>query len=41
MSRNDRAEWSRNVAGTQASVDGYRPHPIESCYHLEDGTQHQ
>ena len=27
-----------NVHGTRADVDGYRPHPIESCYHLEEVT---
>jgi peptide/nickel transport system substrate-binding protein len=27
-----------NVVGTRADVDGYRPHPIESCYHLEEVT---
>ncbi|WP_058991364.1 ABC transporter substrate-binding protein [Haloarcula sp. CBA1127] len=27
-----------NVIGTRADVEGYQPHPIESCYHLEDVT---
>ena len=27
-----------NVVGTRSDVDGYRPHPIESCYHLEEVT---
>ncbi|KZX50098.1 ABC transporter substrate-binding protein [Haloarcula sp. K1] len=28
-----------NVIGTRADVEGYQPHPIESCYHLEEVTQ--
>lgn len=27
-----------NVVGTRADVEGYRPHPLESCYHLEEVT---
>lgn len=27
-----------NVVGTRADVDGYRPHPTEACYHLEEVT---
>ncbi|SEL42335.1 ABC transporter substrate-binding protein [Haloferax larsenii] len=28
-----------NVVGTRADIDGYRPHPTESCYHLENVTR--
>lgn len=27
-----------NVHGTRGDVDGYRPHPTEACYHLEEVT---
>ncbi|SDG14994.1 ABC transporter substrate-binding protein [Halorientalis regularis] len=30
-----------NVVATRAGVEAYRPHPIESCYHLENVTDQQ